>query len=178
MCGEQARLAKALEVKWHIKQNGCRLFFKCWVSEKGKSRLEDGRGGGAGWRGPKRDGQCSLRAALQRALLEDAAGAASRRSTRWAHCDLDLSLKNWCGLTPQCCFVKSICVSDAVILRGAVCVSWRADVGKALTRWDVPKQQPRGLIWSYKGSGDVKEHSYRVDLMWCFLHSVVIFSAN
>ena len=59
--------------------------------------------------------QC-LHVALQRALLEDAARAAERQSAGWAHRGLAASLKNWCGLGPQCCFVASISASDAVIL--------------------------------------------------------------
>lgn len=78
---EVSRRAAALEVKWHIKQNGCRLFFKGCVSEKGKPCLCPSAGGSGGcfkWT----DSAQSLRAVPQRALLEGAASGASRERER------------------------------------------------------------------------------------------------
>lgn len=89
----------------------------------------------------------SLSQALQRALLEGAASGASRESAAWDHCDLALSLKNWCALPPQCRFVTSICVSGGVILRRPACVSWRADVSRAPIWRDVSESRE---VWSDK----------------------------
>lgn len=88
----------------HVKQNGCQLLVKCWVSGKVKQRLC--RSAWSTGRMCRRtvwlllNGRtvfCLSEQLFQRALLENAAGAAQRWSAGWSHRHPASSLKNWCS---------------------------------------------------------------------------------